>query len=139
MNKSSVKLSGLLTGLSLLCWMPSVYAERVENYNNEIVLEWARATDERPLGGFWKKECSESYGLAIGPWNDAYFVTFCGEAGCVPPELYRPVTTLNNDPHYDVIDANIMVVVGGEGQRNTYIRCHTESVNAVLIPPSEEK
>lgn len=73
-----------------------------------------------PFIGFWKKNCSDNYGLVIEKDRDGlYSVSFCGPGGCMKPETN---TYLANDPAYRVIDENTIEVKGKKGI-SSYRRC----------------
>jgi hypothetical protein len=85
----------------------------------------ARPSETHPLAGFWKSPgCGAgAWGLAIGPMEPTtYYVSFCGPGGCFAKGAYRAVTTLYNDPHYRVIDANTLEMEGSDGFTK-YVRC----------------
>jgi len=69
-----------------------------------------------PYAGFWKRSCSDNFGLAIEPEGAGlYTVSFCGPGGCFKPGTYRPSTKIDGDPLYKVIDATTMEVEGKDG------------------------
>ena len=73
-----------------------------------------------PFIGFWKKNCSDNYGLAIEKAGDGlYSVSFCGPGGCMNSETN---TSLTNDPAYRIIDENTIEVKGKNGF-SRYHRC----------------
>ena len=73
-----------------------------------------------PLIGFWKRNCSNNYGLAIEKAGDGlYSVSFCGPGGCMKSETN---TSFTNDPGYRIIDECIIEVKGKKGF-SRYHRC----------------
>jgi len=75
----------------------------------------AKPTTNHPLGGFWKRNPNHDHGLAIGPAEDAYFISFCGPSGCFEKGAYRPNSRIVGDPDYRVIDNNTIEVKGKKG------------------------
>ena len=90
-----------------------------------------------PYGGFWKSDPGDDWGLAIGPYEaDTYYVSFCGPGGCFAKGegLYRPITSLTNDPDfYTVIDLNT-IEVGNSESSKTYFR----SEGRALTKPNKD-
>ena len=85
------------------------------------------------FAGFWKTDCKDAFGLQIMPFGDEgkYSVSFCGPGGCFEPGTYRPLTTIENDPKYEVISQDHIKVVGKRDSRNDYYKC-TEDTNPTL-------
>jgi len=84
----------------------------------------AVASSDHPLAGFWKhSNCTSGpFGLAIGPMGKGkYYVSFCGPGGCFAKGGYRPMTSLQGDPQYRVIDDNAIEIVDRGGER--WVRC----------------
>lgn len=77
-----------------------------------------------PLGGIWKKACTEDYGLVIEPAaaEGVYAVTFCGPGGCFRPGAFRPDSPLVGDPAYRVLGPD-KLAVGGRDGFTAYLRC----------------
>lgn len=77
-----------------------------------------------PLAGFWKNDdCSDNWGLAIGPAGDGlYYISFCGPGGCFEEGSYLPNTAIENDPKYNVTNENTIEVLTRKGW-STYMRC----------------
>jgi hypothetical protein len=75
------------------------------------------------FAGFWKVECSDSYGLRIRPLDKPgmYTVTFCGPGGCGDEQQERR-TFITGDQHYKVVSGG-KLQVGPEGKRATYTKC----------------
>jgi len=94
-----------------------------QGLNSSNVAKTLKPDPNYPFIGFWKEDCSRNYGLAINKaYSRFYTVTFCGPAQCIEPEQYRPDTTIENDPNYQVIDAKTIRVKGSFGFE-TYHRC----------------
>ena len=56
--------------------------------------------------GLWKSNCTDPYGLSIEPAADnKYLISSCGPGGCRPLE---PLTTIDGDPMYRVVDAETL-------------------------------
>jgi len=74
------------------------------------------------LAGFWKRNCSDSFGLRISPVDTPgmYAVTFCGPGGCVDEQ--RRKTFINGDKHFRVVSPIELQVVRDEGTE-TYHKC----------------
>jgi hypothetical protein len=77
-----------------------------------------------PLGGIWKKACSDEYGMVIEPSSAAgvYSVTFCGPAGCFRRGAYRPDSPIVGDSAYRVLGPDKLAVSGRDGF-TPYLRC----------------
>jgi len=91
------------------------------SYNIESLLEYDK---DYPLAGFWKKDCSENFGLAVEKAGyGKYSVSFCGPGGCFKQGTYRPNTTIVDDPNYRVKDENTLEVKGLNGF-SAYHRCN---------------
>jgi len=90
--------------------------------------------------GFWKTQCKDAFGLQIKPFGEAgkYSVSFCGPGGCFEPGTYRPLTTIENDPAYEVISSKHIKVVGRGGSRTDYFKCSTDT-NPLLRYDSPSK
>ena len=85
--------------------------------------------------GFWKKNCEDPFGLQIKSQRGGlYAIAFCKGDGCTPPGVYRPDTTIENDPHYEILAATRIKVRDPEGTFSTYIKCTTET-----LPPLRQK
>jgi hypothetical protein len=91
----------------------------------------AQRSDTHPLAGFWKDDdCSDDWGLAIGPMSDTtYYLSFCGPGGCFEKGTYRPETKIVGDPDYRVIDADTIEVKGSKGFTR-YMRCPSRAIDA---------
>lgn len=83
--------------------------------------------------GFWKTNCEDAFGLQIMSFGEEgnYSVSFCGSGGCFKPGTYRPPTTIENDPAYEVISHDHIKVVGKGGSRTDYYKC-TEDTDPTL-------
>jgi len=93
------------------------------NKNSRTIEKFLFYDENYPYVGFWKKNCSDCFGLAIDKAKDGkYSVSFCGPGGCHEPGTYRPDTTIVNDPLYRVIDNNNIEVKGMDGFAK-YRRC----------------
>lgn len=84
----------------------------------------AKPTKTHPLGGFWKRNPTHDHGLAIGPAEDDYFISFCGPSGCFEKGTYRPNSRIVGDTDYRVIDNNTIEVKGKKGFTR-YVRSRT--------------
>jgi hypothetical protein len=74
--------------------------------------------------GIWKSHCSDYWGVQIKPSVDRrYAVTFCGLSGCLAPGEWAPDTLILNDPAYEVISADQILIKRGQHQGLTYTRC----------------
>jgi hypothetical protein len=91
----------------------------------------AQRSDTHPLGGFWKNDdCSDEWGLAIGPMTETtYYLSFCGPGGCFEKGTYRPETKIVDDPAYKVINADTIEVKGSDGF-SRYVRCPSRALSA---------
>lgn len=79
--------------------------------------------DRYPWVGFWKSNCSNTFGLAIDKAENGYYsVSFCGPSGCFKPGSYRPNTSLEDDDHYKLINNDTIEVEGRDGF-SRYHRC----------------
>lgn len=96
---------------------------RNPNKNSSTVEKFLSYDKNYSYVGFWKRNCSDCFGLAIDKAKDGkYSVSFCGPGGCHKPGTYRPNTTIVNDPFYRVIDNNTIEVKGLDGF-SKYQRC----------------
>jgi hypothetical protein len=78
---------------------------------------------EYPLAGFWKRDRSDNFGLAIAPaGNGLYSISFCGPGGCFKPGTYRPNSKIIGDKDYKVID-NDNIDVSAVGGFARHVRC----------------
>lgn len=77
-----------------------------------------------PLGGVWKRDCGDEYGIVIEPAQKRglYAVTLCGPAGCFRPGQFRPDTPIVGDSAYRVPGPDRLVVGGSDGYTE-YRRC----------------
>ena len=96
-------------------------SHRVDSEKTSANIQNFLEPDENyPFIGFWKKNCSDNYGLAIEKAGDGlYSVSFCGPGGCRKSETN---TSITNDPAYRIIDENTIEVEGKKGISN-YHRC----------------
>lgn len=100
-----------------------IIVNRNPNKNSQTIERFLSYDKDYPYVGFWKKDCSDCFGLAIDKAKDGkYSVSFCGPGGCHEPGTYRPETTIVNDSHYRVIDDNNIEVEGMDGFTK-YKRC----------------
>lgn len=95
-------------------------SHRVDSKRTSANIQSFLETDVNyPYIGFWKRNCSNNYGLAIEKAGDGFYsVSFCGPGGC----LKGRKTTLVNDSAYRVIDENTIEVKGEKGF-SRYHRC----------------
>ncbi|WP_456416530.1 hypothetical protein [Thiolapillus sp.] len=76
-----------------------------------------------PYVGFWKRDCSNNFGLAIDKAGvDLYSVSFCSPQDCFKPNTYRPNTSLVNDSSYRMVDEDSIEVRDG-ADFFRYYRC----------------
>jgi hypothetical protein len=69
-----------------------------------------------PFIGFWKEDCGDNFGLSIEKaGNGMYSVSLCGPGGCFKPDIFRPNTSIENDPDYRIIDENTIEIKTGDG------------------------
>jgi len=91
-----------------------------DSYNIETTLNY---DDNYPYVGFWKGDCSQTFGLSINKAEDnMYSVSFCGPGGCFKPGTYRPNTKLVDDQNYRIISIDEIEVKGMDGF-SKYYRC----------------
>ncbi len=55
-----------------------------------------------------------------------YSVSLCGPAGCLDPGTYRPNTTVQGDPTYDVLYAEEILIKQPRGDSTSYVKCASE-------------
>ena len=96
-------------------------SHRVDSNKTSANIQNFLEPDENyPFIGFWKKNCSDNYGLAIEKAGDGlYSVSFCGPGGCMKSETN---TSLTNNPAYRIIDENTIEVKEKKGF-SRYHRC----------------
>ncbi len=69
----------------------------------------ARAAD---FTGFWKKVCTDAFGLRIKPdGGRTYSISFCGPGGC---GTWMPNTAIEGDLSYSVVDVDTLEVRKGD-------------------------
>ena len=52
--------------------------------NSENIYDYLELDEEYPYIGFWKKDCSLEYGMAIEKVGDGFYsVSFCGKGGAL--------------------------------------------------------
>jgi hypothetical protein len=74
--------------------------------------------------GFWKGNCEDPFGVQIKPVRDGlYSISFCKLKECSAPGVYRPNTTIGNDPKYEVLSATKIRLRHPEGGYSTYVKC----------------
>jgi hypothetical protein len=74
---------------------------------------------EYPLAGFWMRNCTDSFGLAISAAVDKrYTISFCGPGGC--SELRK--TTIVDDRDFSLIDKDSIEMNGRSGFMR-WVRC----------------
>ncbi len=78
--------------------------------------------------GLWKEDCEQLYGLQFKPLEKqgVYSVSLCGPAGCLDPGTYRPNTTVQGDPTYDVLYAEEILIKQPRGDSTSYVKCASE-------------
>jgi hypothetical protein len=78
--------------------------------------------------GLWKEDCEQLYGLQFKPLakHGVYSVSLCGPAGCLDPGTYRPNTTVQGDPTYDVLYAEEILIKQPRGDSTSYVKCASE-------------
>src|SRR5438477_3197101 len=58
--------------------------------------------------GFWKRTCTDAYGISIKPaGGDNYSISFCGPGGCGP---WMPDTAIEGDAAYRVLAPDTLEV-----------------------------
>lgn len=91
-----------------------------------ITPQFASAS-ESTFTGFWKIQCTDAFGAQIKPYNDKlYSVSFCGPGGCDSPGVWKPNTTIINDPNYKIIDNSTVEIYG-----RRFLKC-TDDTNPKL-------
>jgi hypothetical protein len=74
--------------------------------------------------GFWKGNCEDPFGVQIKPLRDGlYSIAFCKLKLCSAPGVYRPNTTIENDPMYQPLSATRIRFRHPEGGYSTYVKC----------------
>src|SRR3989449_3420799 len=89
----------------------------------------SRGKEERiDFTGLWKEDCEQLYGLQFKPLEKqgVYSVSLCGPAGCLDPGTYRPNTTVQGDPTYDVLYAEEILIRQPRGDSTSYVKCASE-------------
>jgi len=89
----------------------------------------SRGKEERiDFTGLWKEDCEQLYGLQFKPLEKqgVYSVSLCGPAGCLDPGTYRPNTTVQGDPTYDVLYAEEILIKQPRGASTSYVKCASE-------------
>ena len=88
----------------------------------------AVAVTDSGYTGFWKTDCSLAFGLQIAPvQGKLYSVSFCGPGGCFDPDTYRPNTTIDGDPFYEVVSKSEIGVKRRDGTVHTYHKCTSDT------------
>ncbi len=78
--------------------------DRTRNSHN--IASLLAKNPEYPFVGFWKNNCENDFGLAIEAAGEGrYTVIFCGPGAC-DRRGSRPPISLQDHPHYRIIDAN---------------------------------
>ena len=116
-----MKMKALLLLIIIVFITIGCDSPRVDSKKTSANIQSFLELDENyPFIGFWKKNCSDNYGLAIEKDGDGlYSVSFCGPGGCMKSETN---TSLTNDPAYRIIDENTIEVKGKKGI-SSYHRC----------------
>jgi hypothetical protein len=92
----------------------------------------AKPSATHPYAGFWKVEASDTWGLAIGPFDETrYYVSFCGPGGSFDKGDYRNATTIVGDSQYKIVDTNTLEVKGRSGF-TTYFRSEGRTSNTLI-------
>ena len=74
--------------------------------------------------GFWRGNCEDPFGVQIKPVRDGlYSISFCKPNECSAPGVYRPNTTIENDPMYETLSATKIRLRHPEGGYSTYVKC----------------
>src|SRR5262245_10370911 len=86
--------------------------------------------------GLWKIACTDPYGLSIEPVADQkYRISSCGPGGCRPLE---PLTTIDGDPMYRVIDAETLELREDETKPWWRIKkCAARADPALALPSAQ--
>ena len=128
MNFAGLVLAGI--GMSV-----DTHDSTRSNHNIEVQL---KSVAGYPYTGFWKRNCSDDFGLAIEPDSEGlYTVSFCGPGGCFKPGTYRPTTKIEGDPQYKVINATTIEVEGKDGF-SAYHLCSPPAAPTPRIGPAGE-
>jgi len=90
--------------------------------------------------GFWKRNCSDGFGVQIKPADGAlYSVSFCGPGGCFAPGTWTPDTRIEGDPNYKVISPKeIGIRRSDKGEYSTYLKCDSDPTWEVAAPAAAE-
>lgn len=97
------------------------------NENSTPAYQPPRTHVEGNFTGFWKKNCSDQFGIQIAPFSgNKYSVSFCGPGGCFEPGEWRPNTTLVGDGSYQVINSNHIRLSAQDGW-SEYIKCSSST------------
>ncbi len=113
-------------GLSALIFVVWVWYLSKDHEPNWHVIEDSRPSESHPYAGFWKADCRDGFGLAIGPLQeDNYYVSFCGPGGCFEKGGYMSNTNIVDDYCYKIVDENKMEIMRG-GEFEMYHRCPWE-------------
>ena len=92
----------------------------------------AKPSATHPYAGFWKVEASDTWGLAIGPFDETrYYVSFSGPGGSFEKGDYRTATTIVDDAQYKILDTNTLEVKGRDGF-TTYLRSEGRTSSALI-------
>jgi Zn-dependent protease with chaperone function len=113
--------------------MPSFISTHPETAERAAL---ARAASDQPpqmlakgervdFTGFWKVNCEQLYGIQLKQAAEpgVYSVSLCGPAGCFDPGTHRPATTVQDDPAYEVLSREEILVHASRGHDTSYVKC----------------
>ena len=103
-----------------------------------FLLSASTAASAADYTGFWQWACTDPYGVSIKPaHDDVYLISFCGPGGC---SRWKPNTTIDGDPLYQVIDANTLDVRTSPTEPwKRLTKCTTETNPKLEWPKSEAR
>jgi len=91
--------------------------------DTDAYIKTLKPTENYPMIGAWKRDCKNSYGLAIDKASEGrYNVTFFGPGGYFKPGSDGRSTTIKGDPRYRIIDDDTIEVSSSDGF-DRYYRC----------------
>jgi hypothetical protein len=93
----------------------------------------ATPTATHPYAGFWKTDCNDPFGLAIGP-SDAksYYISFCGPGGCFPKG--QRTSPIVGDSSFRIVDENTLEIQNAQGFER-HFRCTSAQVASGKAQP----
>lgn len=90
--------------------------------------------------GFWKRKCSDGFGVQIKlAENQLYSVSFCGPGGCFEPGKWTPNTRIEGDPKYKVNSPTELGIKRSDSDEYfMYVKCESDPTWVVAKPTSTE-